>query len=288
MGSTTTRKSMFSESSITSLSALFQSQTAVGIKALLAVFGVFILLLPGCVSPRQVVYFQGPSAVNDSVMVAAAYVPLIKPADVLSVQINSLNPEKSLIFNPYAAAASAGAAPGASATLPAPVGYIVSSTGEITIPLLGPVKVAGLSVEQASALIGEKLTRFLKEPTVDVRNQNFRISVLGEVSRPALFTIPNNQITIIEALGLAGDVTIAGRRDNVLVVRETNGAKKFARIDLTQRDLFRSPYYYLHPNDIVYVEPGKVRIASADRTYQVLPIVLSAVSILSIILTRVL
>lgn len=254
-----------------------------GTKLTLTVLIGFVLILNSCVKPKQVVYFQG-SAANDSILVAAPYIPLIKPADVLSVQINSLNPEKSMIFNPYAVASSG--APGASATLPAPVGYIVSSTGDITIPLLGPVKVAGLSVEQAGLQIAEKLTRFLKEPTVDVRNLNFRISVLGEVSRPALFTIPNNQITIIEALGLAGDVTIAGRRDNVLIVRETNGVKKFARVDLTQRNLFQSPYYYLHPNDIVYVEPGKARIASTDRTYQVLPIVLSAVSILSIILTR--
>lgn len=248
----------------------------------------FVVLLNSCVSSKQVVYFQGSEAANDSILVAAPYIPLIKPADVLSVQINSLNPEKSLIFNPYAVANTAsGSGPAASATLPAPVGYIVSSRGDITIPLLGPVNVAGLSVEQAGLQIAEKLTRFLKEPTVDVRNLNFRISVLGEVNRPSLFTIPNNQITIIEALGLAGDVTIVGRRENVLVVREENGAKKFARIDLTQRNLFKSPYYYLRPNDIVYVEPGKARLASADRTYQVIPIALSALSLLTIILTQV-
>jgi len=278
---------MFNEYFSTSLVSM-RTLTAFGFKTLLTVLTGIVFVLNGCVSPKQVVYFQGSTMENDSILVAAPYVPLIKPADVLSVQVNSLNPEQSLIFNPYAmaGAASTASTPGATGSLPAPVGYIVSSTGEITIPLIGSVKVAGLSVEKASLLIGEKLKRFLKEPTVDVRNQNFRISVLGEVSRPALFTIPNNQITIIEALGLAGDVTIAGRRDNVLVVRETNGAKKFARIDLTQRDLFRSPYYYLHPNDIVYVEPGKARLANADRTYQVLPIVLSALSILAIILTQ--
>ncbi|TAE28682.1 MAG: polysaccharide export protein [Cytophagales bacterium] len=249
----------------------------------------FIALLTGCVSPKQVVYFQGVDSVSDSVLVAPTFVPIIRPADVLSVQVNSLNPEKSMIFNPYMVANGGNAATtaGATASLPAPVGYVVSMSGEITIPLLGPVKVAGQTVDQAGRTIAEKLTRFLKEPTVDVRNLNFRISVLGEVARPALFTIPNNQVTIIEALGLAGDVTIVGRRDNVLVVRETNGAKKFARVDLTRRDLFRSPYYYLHPNDIVYVEPGKARLASADRASQITPIVLSALSFVAIILTQV-
>lgn len=256
------------------------------IRQSLLLFVGSVWLLTGCVSTKQVVYFQGMTAAEDSMQMAMPYVPLIKPADVLSVQVSSINPEQSMIFNPYAMVAASGAATAAGAALPTQTGYLVSSKGEITMPLLGQVPVAGLSVEQASGQIAEKLKRYLKEPTVDVRNQNFRISVLGEVTRPSLFTIPNSQITIIEALGLAGDVTIAGRRDNVLVVRETNGKKQFARVDLTKRDVFRSPYYYLHPNDIVYVEPGKARVASADRTYQVMPIVLSAVSILSIILTR--
>jgi polysaccharide biosynthesis/export protein len=246
---------------------------------------VFALLLglSSCVSTKQFVYFQEAGVGIDTVRVAADFIPLIKPADVLSVQINSLNPEKSMIFNPYSAI-SAGANAGATASVPSPVGYVVSTSGEITIPLLGPVKVAGLSVEQASQAIAEKLTRFLKEPTVDVRNLNFRISVLGEVARPSLFSIPNNQVTIIEAIGLAGDIAITGRRDNILVIREVNKVKTFGRVDLTRRDLFRSPYYYLHPNDIVYVEPGKARIASSDRFYQVFPIV----SLLSIFLTRLL
>lgn len=250
---------------------------------------VLLLGLSSCVSTKQFVYFQEAGVGIDTVRVAADFIPLIKSADVLSVQINSLNPEKSMIFNPYSMAnANASMNAGATASIPAPVGYVVSTSGEITIPLLGPVKVAGLAVEQAAQVIAEKLTRFLKEPTVDVRNLNFRISVLGEVARPALFSVPNSQITIIEALGLAGDVTITGRRDNILVIREVNKVKTFARLDLTRRDLFRSPYYYLHPNDIVYVEPGKFRIASSDRFYQVFPIVLSTVSILSFFLIQLL
>ncbi|GAB3032273.1 hypothetical protein GCM10027185_36960 [Spirosoma pulveris] len=165
-------------------------------------------------------------------------------------------------------------------------GYMVSGTGEIELPLIGLLKVEKLTTSQTSALIKEKLSTYLKEPTVNVRNLNFRISVLGEVMRPSLFTIPNDQITLIEALSLAGDATIYGRRDNILVVREENGQKTFARVDITKRGLFRSPYYYLHPNDIVYVEPGRARVNNADHFYQIVPAILSALSLVAIIISR--
>ncbi|GAA4459012.1 hypothetical protein GCM10023189_32120 [Nibrella saemangeumensis] len=152
---------------------------------------------------------------------------------------------------------------------------------------MGKISVVGFSTAEASERILEKLKNFLKEPTVNVRNLSFRISVLGEVARPALFSIPNEQITLTEALGLAGDITIFGRRDNVMVIREENGKRIFSRIDLTQRDVFRSPFFYLHPNDVVYVEPTKARAANADRTNQLIPIVLSGLSIIAIITTRV-
>jgi polysaccharide export outer membrane protein len=110
--------------------------------------------------------------------------------------------------------------------------------------------------------------------------------VLGEVARPSLFTIPNEELTLPEALGLAGDLTIYGRRDNVLVIREVDNKRTFARIDLTRRDAFRSPYYSLRSNDIIYVEPGKARITTADRTLQLTPIFLGILSIIAIVATR--
>lgn len=243
----------------------------------------------GCVSSKQVVYFQEKTGARGNVQIAESYIPRIKPGDVLSIQVNSLNPEASIYFNPYTPNG-----PGSGRTqqqtnntgLPEMAGYLVSASGEIELPLVGRLSVGDLTVSECSALIKKKLGPFLKEPTVNVRNQNFRISVLGEVNRPALFTIPNDQITLIEALGLAGDATIYGRRDNVLVIREEGGQKTFSRVDLTQRNLFRSPNYYLHPNDIVYVEPGKARVANADRFYLIVPTVLSALSFIAILLTR--
>ena len=243
----------------------------------------------GCVSPKRIVYFQDKSGVRTTIQTAEAYTPRIKPGDVLAIQVSSLNPEATAFFNPYLPMIPANGRTQQSTNtngLPEMAGYLVGSAGEIELPLVGQIKVGDLTVTESSALIKQKLKPFLKEPTVSVRNQNFRVSVLGEVARPALFTIPNDQITLIEALSLAGDATIYGRRDNVLIVREENGKKNFARVDLTQRDLFRSPYYYLHPNDVVYVEPNKAKVANADRFYLIVPTVLSTLSFIAILLTR--
>lgn len=247
--------------------------------------------LTGCVQTKQLAYFQGVPTRMDTLAVATRYVPKIQPGDVLSVQVSSLNPEASSFFNPYSALAIAdrgGMQSMATSATPLPTqnGYLVDNTGSIELPVLGKIQVADQTAAQVKDRLRESLKEYLKEPTVNIRNLNFRISVMGEVLRPSLFTIPNEQITLLEALSLSGDATIYGRRDNVLIIREENGKRTFARIDLTRRDLFSSPYYYLHPNDVVYVEPGKARVATADRTNQLLPIALSALSFVAIIFSR--
>ncbi|GAB3512633.1 polysaccharide biosynthesis/export family protein [Spirosoma knui] len=247
--------------------------------------------LSSCISSKELVLYQGDGAGKDSMAVAPRYIPTIKAGDVLSVQVSSLSPEATMFFNPYATISMAergGSAQTPTPTTPIPYtpGYLVNEEGQIELPLVGKQTVQGLTNTKAAAQIRQKLLDYLKEPTVNVRNLNFQISVSGEVARPSLFSIPNEQITLPAALGLAGDITIYGRRDNVLIIREENGQRTFNRIDLTKRDLFKSPYYYLRPNDIVYVEPGKARVANADRTYQVLPIMLSALSVIAIIVTR--
>ncbi|QKZ15439.1 polysaccharide biosynthesis/export family protein [Spirosoma sp. KUDC1026] len=250
------------------------------------------LCLGSCISSKELVLYQKETGGNDSMALVDRYIPTIKPGDVLSVQVSSLSPEASALFNPYAAISMAERAGGPqqiSQTSPLQYtpGYLVDEKGQIELPLIGSQKVQGLSNAQAAAQIKQKLLDYLKEPTVNVRNLNFQISVSGEVARPSLFSIPNEQISLPAALGLAGDITIYGRRDNVLVIREENGQRTFNQVDLTKRDIFKSPYYYLRPNDIVYVEPGKARVANADRTYQVLPIILSALSFIAIIVSRI-
>lgn len=246
--------------------------------------------LSSCISSKELVLYQKEVTGKDTIAISPRYTPTIKPGDVLSVQVSSLSPEATAFFNPYAAitamSGTAASQSGQVSPLSYTPGYLVNEEGQIELPLIGNQTVKGLTNAQAAAQIKQKLLDYLKEPTVNVRNLNFQISVSGEVARPSLFTIPNEQITLPAALGLAGDITIYGRRDNVMVIREENGQRTFNRINLTKRDVFTSPYYYLRPNDIVYVEPGKARIANADRTYQVLPIVLSALSFIAIIVSR--
>lgn len=248
--------------------------------------------LSSCISSKELVLYQANEAGKDSVLAPAPrFVQTIKAGDVLSVQVSSLSPEATAFFNPYASISMterAGVTQQVTPTTPIPYtpGYVVNEEGKIELPLIGQQTVQGLTNTQAAALIQQKLLDFLKEPTVNVRNLNFQIAVSGEVARPSLFTIPNGQISLPAALGLAGDITIYGRRTNVLIIREENGQRTFNRVDLTKRDVFKSPYYYLHPNDVVYVEPGKARVANADRTYQLLPIILSALSFVAIIVSR--
>ena len=252
---------------------------------ILTAIGLSVSSLEGCTSAKKLTYFQGVTSREDSIMMPEPFIPTIKKGDVLSVQVSSLNAEASAYFNPVSMTDASPAVTQAN-PLARIAGYAVSTDGTIKLPLIGQLPVEGLTNAKVADLITSKLKNYLKEPTVTVRNLNFRISVLGEVARPALFTIPNEQITIPEALGLAGDLTIYGRRDNVLIIREVGNQRVFSRLDLTRRDAFRSPYYSLHPNDVVYVEPGKARVTTVDRTYQLAPIVTGILSLIAIIATR--
>lgn len=257
------------------------------INSLIRFFLYFLLITPiltGCMSTKQLAYFQNLSSQSDSLLLKPYAAPILT-GDLLAVEVSSLNPEASAYLNPYTTQRT-GQAYNPNAPLPATDGYAVATDSTISLPLAGKLTVAGLTNEQAAARIQQKLRQYLKEPTVSVRNLNFRITVLGEVMRPSLFTISNERITLPQALGLAGDLTIYGRRENVLVVREEGGRRTYTRLDLTKREVFQSPYYYLHPNDVVYVEPGKSRAASTNMLYQIVPIVLSALSFVAIIVTN--
>ncbi|MGB0916229.1 MAG: polysaccharide biosynthesis/export family protein, partial [Flavobacteriales bacterium] len=164
--------------------------------------------------------------------------------------------------------------------------YLVDASGNIEMPLIGLVNVAGLTSEVAKIGINDKLQKYLINPTINLRIRNFKVTVLGEVKTPGVYTIPNEKITLIEAIGLAGDLTIFGKRVDVLVIREQGGERKFYKVDLRSKEFFESDFYYLHSNDIVYVEPGKGKIASADAWYRILPIVFSGLTALGLFLSR--
>jgi len=261
---------------------------------------IAIVCLSSCVQQKQIAYFQKAVGQSDTLAVAQAYIPRIQPGDIIDVKVGSLNPAASSFFNPFstmpvtgdnvASSATPGSSTAATASITTPSlvqnstpGYLVDANGNIEMAIVGTIKVAGLTTIAAKDTIKARVSNYLKGITIVVRFMNYKISVLGEVMRPSVYVIPNETITLPEALGLAGDMTIFGKRDNVLVIRDNNGKKEFGRVNLNSRDLFSSPYYYLHANDVVYVEPSKGRIAQTDKTYQLLPVVLSALSFLSII-----
>ena len=240
------------------------------------------LCVSGCVSTRKAVYFDG---LTDTKIPSNSPVPesIIQKNDLLSISVSSLNETASATFN----------APNFSTITPngysTVQGYLVGQDGTIQFPILGATKAAGLTKEQLRINITKKLVdqELLKDPIVTVRFLNFRVTVLGEVKNPAVLSVPSEKISLLEALGLAGDLTIYAKRDNILVIREDeSGNKEVKRINLNSTELLSSPYYYLRSNDIVYVEPNKSKVASAGRGQQWVPAVLSGLSLIAIVLDR--
>ena len=158
---------------------------------------------------------------------------------------------------------------------------MVDANGNIDFPVLGTLKLAGLNRIEATAKIKELLNEYIKDPIVNIRIINFKVTILVEVNRPGSYTIPNERITVLEALGLAGDMTIQAERRNVLVIREENGKKTYNRIDLTSETVFNSSIYYLTQNDVIYVEPNNSRVKSSA----VGPNVSATLSVISTLVT---
>ena len=246
-------------------------------------------LFSGCVSTKDITYFQPLAPETDAITtkMKEAYTPVIKPGDILSITVSGLDRENSEMFNPMTLMpATAHTSQSAGIIMPQPItGFTVDSEGNITLPLLGKMNVTGLTSREVEIKLTEHLQQqYLKSPTISVHIANYIVSVLGEVARPAQYVIPHERITMPEVMALAGDLTIYGKRKNVLVIRETDGQRTFARLDLTKRDVFESPYYYLRSGDIVYVEPTKGKMTSTDRTYQLTPVIISSISFLIMIL----
>lgn len=244
---------------------------------LLLFFASFLMLSQSCMTRKDISYFQD---ISDSLSVQAItqnFEAIIQPGDILSIHVTSLSPEASSFFNII----------GENSDQQIANTYLVNSSGNIEMPLIGAVKVAGVSTQVAKFLVKQKLEKYLVDATVNLRIRNFKVTVLGEVKMPGVYTIPNEKITLIEAIGLAGDLTIFGKRVNVLVIREEDGERKFYKIDLRSKEFFESDFYYLHSNDIVYIEPGRGKIASADAWYRIIPIILSGLTVIALFLQRV-
>lgn len=244
---------------------------------------VIFCFATSCVSNKKIAYFQDIQSVNQAQLENATKFtePIIQPDDILSINVFTLNPQSGAIVNQAASNTVLGGGANTAVAAQQVSGFLVDRNGDVELSLIGKVRVAGLTTYQARELIREKAAIVYKEPNVQLRFANFKVSVLGEVNSPSAYTLPNEKVTVLDALSLAGDLTIYGRRENVLIVRDNNGQKEFARLDLNSSKIFESPYYYLRQNDVVYVEPNKRKVsASNSAQIQTVGVIASVVSVI--------
>ena len=234
-------------------------------------------ILASCTSYKEVNYFQGLNRNKEISEPIKNYAPItIQPGDILGINVSSLSPEGSAIFNASSNISTGAQGSDAGNSV---LGYLVDQNGNVQLPLIPAVKVGGLTTTEAQVVLQKSILKFLKEPAVNVRLLNFKFSVLGDVLRPGVFNIKNERITIPEALSLAGDLTVTAKRNNILLIREIDGQRKFVNVDITSSQLFNSPYYYLKSNDVLYVEAGKAKYAATSGFTRNFPIVISIISL---------
>lgn len=229
---------------------------------------IFLLALlvsvTGCQSYKKIPYLKDSETFKSTVE-TPLYDARIMPKDLLVITVNSTDPEAAAPFNLNSQSHSAGGS-SLSAQPSSIQNYMVDNEGNIEFPVLGKLHLGGLTKTEAENYIIEKLrSSFKEDPIVIVRSMNYKISVLGEVNRPGTFTVANEKINMFEALALAGDMTIYGRRNNVKLLREhEDGSKEIVTLDMNKSEVINSPYFYLQQNDIVYVEPNKAKANSTD------------------------
>lgn len=218
-------------------------------------FLIVVAILSSCASRKEVVYFQNTGDF-ETLVDKNSFTPKFKVDDLVSIYVSTLDSEASAPFNLFRGASEGG-------LRPEQVDYLIDKDGEIDFPVIGKIKIAGLSSEEVRVLLRDRLSEYLKDPIINIRLRNFSVTVLGEVNRPGTYPVNGERITVLEALGLAGDMTIKGMRENVMVIRDFDGTKVYTRVNLTTKEALSSPVFYLTQNDVVYVEPNNSAIKTS-------------------------
>jgi polysaccharide biosynthesis/export protein len=249
---------------------------------------LFCVCIVSCVSSRKLtekaVYFKG---ISDSMLKAAPveYEPIIQKGDILSVSVITTNERSSRFFNSVSPGTISG---GEAVSANASQGYLVNEHGSITLPLIGNVRAAGLTRLALTDSVRVGLKKYIDSAIVSIRLMNYRITVLGEVVKPGTFSIPSERVSVLDAIGLAGDLTIYGKRENIRVIRNTDGMRQTAVLNLNKGDIFGSPFFYLRQNDIVYVEMNDRKIPNTDQAnIRNISIALGIVSALGVIISTI-
>ena len=242
---------------------------------LYTLFIFYIIFIVSCSNTKRVVFFA-EDARRDSIVysqdIAQHGDAIIYPDDILAINVasttfaNEMKPSQVFLDGGLSFNSSATIGPGSGAGgTSGKNSYLVDSAGFIDYPIIGKIHMGGLSIRDAKDLLLRNLVDYLKQPVVEVRIVNYRITMLGEIGTQGPIIVPNHKITIIDAIAAAGGIPLTGRKDNILIIREAGGRREFGHINLNNRSVFNSPYYYLRQNDIVYVEPSHIRRQEANE-----------------------
>ena len=253
-------------------------------KQILFAVSIALMAMVSCSTVKDIAYFQN-KVVNEPEAIDKHAGIVIQPKDMLSIVVSSRNPELVAMFNLPVISYQAGSEVVAGAGQQRLLGYVVDNNGYIDFPVLGPIKVAGLTRWELSELIKNKLLNdgLLTDAVVTVEFMNFKVSVIGEVNAPGTYSLQNDKVTILQAISLARDLTIFGQRENVCVIREREGERVIYEINLCDVSMFNSPAYYLQQNDVVYVQPSEVKARQSttdDKALRMTSIFVSGGSLL--------
>lgn len=246
-----------------------------------------ILFLFSCAPRKDIVYYQdinGGTAVEKS----TSYEIKIQPDDLLMIIVSAEDPEIAMPFNLASISTQSPGKLDASGGQQTMQLYLVDAKGTIDFPIIGKLKISGMTRSEVLQLLQQKIGVFIKNPIINLRIMNFKVSVQGEVNTPGTYPVASDRITLIEALTMARDLTIYGKRDNILIIREIDGMKSYNRVDITKAEFINSPFYYLAQNDVVYVEPNKTKINGATigpNTGVIISITSILITLITLIIT---
>ena len=250
-----------------------------------------LALLGACSVPKDVTYFQGIDKLTkaDWERMNRTYSATIAEDDLLTITVTAWNPSVVTPFNPPPFAYMTQGETGVSSDTKLRT-YLVDKEGNINFPVLGQVHAAGLTKGQLTEELQKQIRKYVDGAMVNIQIVNYKVTVLGEVSRPGSINVRNDRLSILDALGMVGDLTINANRKNILIVRDNNGHKEYGRVDMTSPDIFASPYFYLKQNDVVYVEPNNAKKRNANYssaqqyTLTIISTILTAASVITSVL----
>lgn len=245
-------------------------------KRTITAFLILAVLGSSCVNTKKFVYFNDLEQATGEEPIVNRPSIKIEPGDLLQITISTIDRDISQLLNPTTNGITG-------VNTPVAPGYLVDSTGSVELPMVGKVNVAGKTTTEISEIVREALSKSVKNLFVSTRLLNFRISILGDVARPGSYNIPNERVSILEALSLAGDVNIGAKRNDLMLIREIEGKRQYVSIDMNNSKTLSSPYFYLANKDVLYVKPASNRLFTSSTGFQILPTIFGALSLALVI-----